>query len=108
MLATIVPGLQSNVGTTGLSTTNKNIVIGVVVGIGGAAILALIAVIVWRHMRKESEAKAAGHTSNLTYYSDDPADGYGREPVEGVVGNKEGGGGGGEFRAPAVNAAANF
>lgn len=53
-------------------------------------------------MRKENEAKA--NTSNLTYYSDDPAEGYGREPSEGVVGNKEGG----EFRSPAVNSAANF
>jgi len=74
----------------------------VVVGIGGAAVLALIAVIVWRHMRKESEAKA--QSSNLTYFSDDPAEGYGHEPTEGVVGNKEGG----EFRSPVVNSAANF
>ena len=55
-------------------------------------------------MRKESEAKALNTTSNLTYYSDDPAEGYGSAPTEGVVGNREGG----DFRSPAVNSAANF
>jgi hypothetical protein len=69
-------------------------VIGVVVGIGGAAILALIAVIIWRHMKRENEVKA--NTSNLTYFSDEPEDRRATSP-----GNKE------DYRTP-VNAAANF
>lgn len=78
-----------------------------VVGVGGAAILALIAVIIWRHMRKENEAKQ--NMSNLTYFSDeDPAQGSVGSPTGGFVRNGGGSPQGGELRSPAVNAAANF
>ena len=103
LIPTLVPSLQNNAGTSGLSDNSKKIVIGVVVGVGGAAVLALIAVIIWRHMRKESEAKPS--MSNLTYFSDDdPAHGYGRTPIENVVGTSSQG----EYRPPGINAAANF
>jgi len=103
LIPTLVPGLQNNSGTTGLSDNSKKIVIGVVVGVGGAAVLALIAVIVWRHMRRENEAKKQS-MSNLTYFSDeDPSQGYGQAPTEGVVGTQHG-----EYRTPGINAAANF
>jgi len=74
-----------------------------VVGIGGAAILALIAVIVWRHMRKEGEEKR--NTANLTYFSDDPGEfgNPGTQAAGSPGSNKEG-----EFRSPNVNAASNF
>jgi len=99
LIPTLVPGLQSSAETTGLSDNSKKIVIGVVVGIGGAAVLALIGVIVWRHMRKDQESKPS--MSNLTYFSDDdPTQGYGAAPTEGVVGTHE-------YR-PTYNSAANF
>lgn len=106
LIATLVPVLQNSAGTSGLSDDSKKIVIGVVVGVGGAAVLALIAVIIWRHMKKENEAKKQS-MSNLTYFSEeDPAHGYGRSPTEGVFGsnnnNQQM-----DFRPP-VNAAANF
>jgi Mid2 like cell wall stress sensor len=94
---TFVPGLQNDFSSSGLSDHSKNIVIGVVVGIGGAAILALIAVIIWRHMRKEDEEKR--NTANLSYFSDDPA----TQPAGSPGSNKEG-----DFRSPNVNAASNF
>lgn len=103
LIPTLVPSLQNTAGTTGLSDNSKKIVIGVVVGVGGAAVLALIAVIVWRHMKKESEAKQS--MSNIPYFSDeDPAQGYGRAPTENVVGTS----GQAEYRTPGINAAANF
>jgi hypothetical protein len=86
LVATIVPGLQSQTETTaGLSDNSKKIVIGVVVGIGGAAVLALIGVIIWRHMKKESDSKPS--MSNVAYFSDDdPRGAYGAAPTEGVIG----------------------
>jgi hypothetical protein len=102
LIPTVVPGLQNTAGTSGLSDDSKKVVIGVVVGVGGAVVLALIAVILWRHMRKENEVKKQS-MSNLTYFSDeDPALGYGRTPTENVIGNNQG-----DYRPP-VNAAANF
>ena len=98
---TIIPGLQDNFGGTGLSDNSKKIVIGVVVGVGGAAVLALIAVIIWRHTKKENEEKR--NTANLTYFGDDPAQGGYGSPGAGSPGaNKE------ELRSPQFNAAANF
>jgi Mid2 like cell wall stress sensor len=67
LIATIVPALQSS--TSGLSDNSKNIVIGVITGGGGVALLALIGVIVWRRMRKNNEAKP--NMSNVPYFSDD-------------------------------------
>jgi Mid2 like cell wall stress sensor len=94
---TFTAGLQNEFATTGLSNQSKNIVIGVVVGIGGAAILALVAVIIWRHMRKENEAKE--NAANLTYFSDEgPGEG-----LQHATANKET-----DFRSPALNAASNF
>ena len=105
LIPTLVPGLQSGAGTSGLSDNSKKIVIGVVVGVGGAAVLALIAVIIWRHMRKENEEQKQT-MSNLTYFSDeDPAQGYGRAPLESVVGTSSSQA---EYRPPGINAAANF
>ena len=102
LIPTLVPSLQ-NIGTGGLSDNSKKIVIGVVVGVGGAAVLALIAVIIWRHMRKEEAQKQ--NMSNLTYFSDDdPTQGYGQAPTENVVGASNQG----EYRPPGINAAANF
>jgi Mid2 like cell wall stress sensor len=100
LIPTLVPSLQNNVSGSGLSNNSKKIVIGVVVGVGGTAFLALIAVIIWRQTKRESEQKE--NTANLTYFSDDPAVGYGRAPTENVLVRE------GEFRPPAVNAAANF
>lgn len=100
LVPTLVPSLQNNVGGGGLSNNSKKIVIGVIVGVGGTALLALIAVIMWRHMKRENERN--DNAANLTYFSDDPAIGYGRAPTENVI-VKEG-----EFRQPPVNAAANF
>jgi hypothetical protein len=103
LIPTLVPSLQGGVGTGGLSDNSKKIVIGVVVGVGGAAVVALIAVIIWRHMKKENEAQKQS-MSNLPYFSDDdPAQGYGRAPTENVVGTSQG-----EYRPPGINAAANF
>lgn len=69
--------------------------IGVVVGVGGTAVLALIAVIIWRHTKKEEQEKQ--NTANLTYFGDDPAQEY-----QGEGGPKE------EARSPQLNPAANF
>lgn len=108
LIPTLVPSLQGTIGTSGLSNDSKKIVIGVVVGVGGAAVLALIAVIIWRHMKKESEAKKQS-MPNFTYFSDeDPAHGYGASPTEGVfASNNNNNNQQMDFRPP-VNAAANF
>jgi hypothetical protein len=100
---TLIPGLQDDQGS-GLSDDSKKIVIGVIVGVGGAAILAGVAVVAWRHMKRAKDKQQ--DNSNLTYFSDDPAEGYGSAPTEGVVGEKPV-----EtdyHRAPVVNAASNF
>jgi hypothetical protein len=99
--ATNAPDLQSST-TSGLSDNSKKIVIGVVVGIGGAALLAGIAVVIWRHMKREKDEPS---TANLTYYHDDPAVGYGTTPTENVVGAEKPAT---DYRAPAVNHASNF
>jgi Mid2 like cell wall stress sensor len=101
---TLIPGLQENTGG-GLSNDSKKIVIGVIVGVGGAALLAGIAVVLWRHNKREKDNSP--DNTNLTYFGDDPAEGYGGAPTEGVVGEKTAQGT--EFhRAPVVNAASNF
>lgn len=74
-------------------------------GVVGAAVLAGIAVVVWRHMKKERDRKESS-TANLTYFGDeDPAEGYGAAPSEGVVGSEKSRS---PVRSPPVNAAANF
>jgi Mid2 like cell wall stress sensor len=98
---TFIPGLQNEFTSTGLSNNSKKVVIGVVVGIGGAAVIALIAVIVWRHMKRENEAKQ--NAANLSYFSDDAHEGYAQSPADSGLANKEG-----EFRSPTLNAASNF
>lgn len=70
-------------------------------GVGGAALIAGIAVVVWRHMKRQRDRKESN--ANLTYFSDDPVEGYGAAPTEGVVGSEKP-----EYRSPPVNAAANF
>ena len=65
-----------------------------------------IAVVVWRHMKKERDNKQ--DNANLTYFSDDPAEGFGTAPTEGVVGEPKTTGHADYPRAPVVNAASNF
>jgi len=97
---TVAPDLQSSTNG-GLSDSSKKIVIGVVVGVGGAALLAGIAVVLWRHMHRDKDLDP--NASNLTYYHDDAAEGYGQQPMEEVVGHNGPG-----YHAPAVNSASNF
>jgi hypothetical protein len=47
----------------------------VLVGVAGAAIVALIAVLVWRHRRHERERKEFETSPNLTYFGDEPEEG---------------------------------
>jgi hypothetical protein len=101
---TLIPttiNLQTQTSSGGLTDNSKKIVIGVLVGVGGAAILALIAVMVWRHMRKEKERKEFETSPNLTYFGDEPEEPHSASPDS----NKEGA----LHRSPTrVNAAANF
>lgn len=85
-----------------MTDNSKKIVIGVLVGVGGAAIVALIAVLVWRHMRKEKERKEYETSPNLTYFGDEPED---ANRKHGSESSKESG----LHRSPTrLNAAANF
>jgi len=49
-----------------LSTANKNIIIGVVVGVGGAIILGGIAVVAWR-LRRRRNSRGPGDEDDLMH-----------------------------------------
>ena len=69
--------------------------------------MALVAVLVWRYMRREERRKEFASSPNLTYFGDEPeeAGGIGKESPDG---SKESGGGGLHRSPTRVNAAANF
>jgi len=76
----------------------------VVVGVGGAALLAGIAVVLWRHTKRDKDIDS--NVANLTYYHDDPGEGFGQAPTENVVSTEKPVGP--DYRTPAVNPASNF
>jgi len=69
-----------------------------VVGVGGAALLAGIAVVLWRHFRRDRERELSNQ--NLTYFTDEPNTGPESVEEKTVAGP--------EYRSPQINTASNF
>ncbi|EEP82633.1 predicted protein [Uncinocarpus reesii 1704] len=66
--ATNAPGLgkeKGQTGSSGLSESNRNIIIGVVVGVGGAIILGGLAVVIYR-LRRKRNARTEPDEDDLT------------------------------------------
>jgi len=68
--------------------------------------MALVAVLVWRYMRREERRKEFASSPNLTYFGDEPEEGG--HSAESPDSSKESGGGGLHRSPTRVNAAANF
>lgn len=67
--ATSTPGLSdgsnSDSGDSGLSESSKKVVIGVVVGVGGAIVLGVIGLVFWRIRSKKNRASDADEATDL-------------------------------------------